>query len=229
MKQEAPFGPWVLAGAVAAGGIAAIASSGGGDSHHSDSDNPLPDNTNPDGNPPDNTNPDGNPPDNDNPGGTNPDGNNPDSSNPVDTTPPLAPSELLISADGKTVSGQAEAGSTITIKDPSGNVVGEGKTDSNGKFSIDLTIPQLSGEQLTVTGLTMPAIQAHPQRSMRPTFLSPIHRLSPPLSTMPIHSPAHLAIISLRTTAPPPLEGTGSAGAVIHIYAQWSGDRYNNG
>lgn len=49
------------------------------------------------------------------------------------------------------MSGEAEAGSTITIKDPSGNVVGEGKADSDGKFSIDLTAPQLSGEQLTVT------------------------------------------------------------------------------
>ncbi|EKD5485844.1 TPA: BapA prefix-like domain-containing protein [Salmonella enterica] len=211
--------PWVLAGAVAAGGIAAIASSGGGDSHHSDSDNPLPDNTNPGGNPPDNTNPDGNPPDNDNPGGTNPDGNNPDSSNPVDTTPPLAPGKLLISADGKTVSGEAEAGSTITIKDPSGNVVGEGKADSDGKFSIDLTAPQLSGEQLTVTA-TDDAGNTGPSATIdapnipfpdTPIIIAAIDNADPLTGT--------LSNNQFTNDSTPTLEGTGSAGAVIHIYA----------
>lgn len=202
--------PWVLAGAVAAGGIAAIASSGGGDSHHhSDGDNP----------PPDNTNPDGNPPDNSNPGGSNPNGNNPGSSNPVDTTPPLAPSELLISADGKTVSGEAEAGSTITIKDPSGNVVGEGKADSDGKFSIDLTAPQLSGEQLTVTA-TDDAGNTGPSATIdAPNIPLP----DTPVITAAIDDAAPLTGTlsnnQFTNDNTPTLEGTGSAGAVIHIYA----------
>ncbi|EDV1505652.1 BapA prefix-like domain-containing protein [Salmonella enterica subsp. salamae] len=202
--------PWVLAGAVAAGGIAAIASAGGGDSHHhSDGDNP----------PPDNTNPDGNPPDNSNPGGSNPDGNTPGSSHPVDTTPPLAPSELLISADGKTVSGEAEAGSTITIKDPSGNIVGEGKTDSDGKFSIDLTAPQLSGEQLTVTA-TDDAGNTGPSATIdAPNIPLP----DTPVITAAIDDAAPLTGTlsnnQFTNDNTPTLEGTGSAGAVIHIYA----------
>lgn len=202
--------PWVLAGAVAAGGIAAIASSGGGDSHHhSDGDNP----------PPDNTNPDGNPPDNSNPGGSNPNGNTPGSSNPVDTTPPLAPGNLLISADGKTVSGEAEAGSTITIKDPSGNVVGEGKADSDGKFSIDLTAPQLSGEQLTVTA-TDNAGNTGPSATIdapniplpdTPAITAAIDDAAPLTGT--------LSNNQFTNDNTPTLEGTGSAGTVIHIYA----------
>lgn len=202
--------PWVLAGAVAAGGIAAIASSGGGDSHHhSDGDNP----------PPDNTNPDGNPPDNSNPGGSTPNGNTPGSSNPVDTTPPLAPGELLISADGKTVSGQAEAGSTITIKDPSGNVVGEGKADSDGKFSIDLTAPQISGEQLTVTA-TDDAGNTGPSATIdapniplpdTPAITAAIDDAAPLTGT--------LSNNQFTNDSTPTLEGTGSAGTVIHIYA----------
>lgn len=202
--------PWVLAGAVAAGGIAAIASSGGGDSHHhSDGDNPLPDNTNPDGNPPDNSNP----------GGSNPDGNTPGSSNPVDTIPPLAPTELLISADGKTVSGEAEAGSTITIKDPSGHIVGEGKADSDGKFSIDLTAPQLSGEQLTVTA-TDDAGNTGPSATIdapniplpaTPVIAAAIDDAAPLTGT--------LSNNQITNDNTPTLEGTGSAGAVIHIYA----------
>lgn len=202
--------PWVLAGAVAAGGIAAIASSGGGDSHHhSDSDNP----------PPDNTNPDGNPPDNSNPGGSNPNGNTPGSSNPVDTTPPLAPGELLISADGKTVSGEAEAGSLITIKDPSGNVVGEGKADSDGKFSIDLTAPQISGEQLTVTA-TDDAGNTGPSATIdAPNIPLP----DTPVITAAIDDAAPLTGTlsnnQFTNDNTPTLEGTGSAGTVIHIYA----------
>ncbi|WP_134813749.1 Ig-like domain-containing protein, partial [Salmonella enterica] len=202
--------PWVLAGAVAAGGIAAIASSGGGDSHHhSDGDNP----------PPDNTNPDGNPPDNSNPGGSNPNGNTPGSSNPVDTTPPLAPGELLISADGKTVSGEAEAGSTITIKDPSGNVVGEGKADSDGKFSIDLTAPQISGEQLTVTA-TDDAGNTGPSATIdapnvplpdTPAITAAIDDAAPLTGT--------LSNNQFTNDNTPTLEGTGSTGTVIHIYA----------
>lgn len=202
--------PWVLAGAVAAGGIAAIASAGGGDSHHhSDGDNPSPDNTSPDGNPPDNSNP----------GGSNPDGNTPGSSHPVDTTPPLAPSELLISADGKTVSGEAEAGSSITIKDPSGNIVGEGKADSDGKFSIDLTVPQLSGEQLTVTA-TDDAGNTGPSATIdAPNIPFP----DTPVITAAIDDAAPLTGTlsnnQFTNDNTPTLEGTGSAGAVIHIYA----------
>ncbi|WP_000430262.1 BapA/Bap/LapF family large adhesin, partial [Salmonella enterica] len=197
-------------GAVAAGGIAAIASSGGGDSHHhSDGDNP----------PPDNTNPDGNPPDNSNPGGSNPNGNTPGSSNPVDTTPPLAPGELLISADGKTVSGEAEAGSLITIKDPSGNVVGEGKADSDGKFSIDLTAPQISGEQLTVTA-TDDAGNTGPSATIdAPNIPLP----DTPVITAAIDDAAPLTGTlsnnQFTNDNTPTLEGTGSAGTVIHIYA----------
>lgn len=195
---------------MAAGGIAAIASSGGGDSHHhSDGDNP----------PPDNTNPDGNPPDNSNPGGSNPNGNTPGSSNPVDTTPPLAPGELLISADGKTVSGEAEAGSLITIKDPSGNVVGEGKADSDGKFSIDLTAPQISGEQLTVTA-TDDAGNTGPSATIdAPNIPLP----DTPVITAAIDDAAPLTGTlsnnQFTNDNTPTLEGTGSAGTVIHIYA----------
>lgn len=44
------------------------------------------------------------------------------------------------------VSGEVEVGSIIIIKDFLGNVVGEGKVDSDGKFSIDLIVLQISGE-----------------------------------------------------------------------------------
>lgn len=68
-----------------------------------------------------------------------------------DTTPPNAPSNLQFSSDGKTVTGTAEPGSTITLKDADGNLVGTGKTGSDGKFTIVLSTPLTNGEQLTAT------------------------------------------------------------------------------
>ncbi|MGS6536268.1 Ig-like domain-containing protein, partial [Enterobacter hormaechei] len=46
------------------------------------------------------------------------------------TTPPDAPPNLEVSPDGKTVTGTAEPGSTVTLKDADGNTIGTGKAGS---------------------------------------------------------------------------------------------------
>ncbi|MCM7674889.1 Ig-like domain-containing protein [Enterobacter chengduensis] len=120
--------PWALGGIVAAGGIAALASgSGGGGGGGS--------------------------------GSGSGDGGNNNGSTPAtpvdpadpDTTPPNAPSGLMFSSDGKTVTGTAEPGSTVTLKDANGNVIGTGKTGSDGNFSVTLGTPLTNGEQVTAT------------------------------------------------------------------------------
>ncbi|MEL4871182.1 BapA/Bap/LapF family large adhesin [Pantoea agglomerans] len=121
--------PWALGGIVAAGGIAAAASGsggGGGGSDHNSSTDPT--------TPTDPTDP-------------------ADPADPADpdTTPPNAPSSLQFSSDGKTVTGTAEPGSTITLKDTNGNVVGTGKTGSDGNFTVTLGTPLTNGEQVTAT------------------------------------------------------------------------------
>uniref|UniRef100_UPI001F4EA7D9 Ig-like domain-containing protein n=1 Tax=Rosenbergiella nectarea TaxID=988801 RepID=UPI001F4EA7D9 len=68
----------------------------------------------------------------------------------VDTTPPAEPTATL-SEDGKTITGQAEAGSTITVKDAQGNTLGSEKADDTGSFSINLPSAQTTGQSLTVT------------------------------------------------------------------------------
>ncbi|MBK4328767.1 hypothetical protein JJQ39_25535, partial [Enterobacter hormaechei] len=87
-------------------------------------------------------------------GGGDDDNNNPNPGNPgnpsePDTTPPNAPTNLQVSPDGKTVTGTAEPGSTITLKDADGNTIGTGKVGSDGKFTIDLGTPLTNGEQIT--------------------------------------------------------------------------------
>ena len=102
-------------------------------------------------------------------GGGDDDNNSPNPGNPgnpsePDTTPPDAPTNLQVSPDGKTVTGTAEPGSTITLKDADGNTIGTGKAGSDGKFTIDLGTPLINGEQITATatdpsGNTSPGVQ----------------------------------------------------------------------
>lgn len=75
-----------------------------------------------------------------------------------DTTPPQPAGNLDVSDDGATVTGTAEPGSTVTIRDPDGNPIGLGQTDGEGNFTVTLDTPQTNGETLTAT-VTDPANQ----------------------------------------------------------------------
>lgn len=43
---------------------------------------------------------------------------------PGDTTPPASAIDLLVSPDGLHVTGRGEAGTTVTVRDAAGNVIG---------------------------------------------------------------------------------------------------------
>ncbi|NOL49728.1 Ig-like domain-containing protein [Pelistega europaea] len=66
-----------------------------------------------------------------------------------DSTAPAAPTNLDVSDDGSSVSGKAEPGTTVTIRDENGNPIGEGKADQNGNFTIPVNPPKTNGEPLT--------------------------------------------------------------------------------
>ena len=68
-----------------------------------------------------------------------------------DTTAPDAPTGLAVSADGLTLSGKGEVGSTVTVKDAAGNVIGSGPVAADGSFEITLAPAQTNGETLAVT------------------------------------------------------------------------------
>ena len=65
----------------------------------------------------------------------------------VDTTPPPPPT-ILISADGGTVSGIAEAGSTVTISLPGGTSV-TAVANSSGVYSAALPVRQIEGQSVS--------------------------------------------------------------------------------
>ena len=82
-----------------------------------------------------------------------------------DTTAPETPTGLTVSPDGQTISGKGEPGSTVTVKDSAGNVIGSGTVGADGNFDITLGTPQNNGQNLDVT-LTDPAGNQSPVGSV---------------------------------------------------------------
>ncbi|WP_040342841.1 BapA/Bap/LapF family large adhesin [Brenneria sp. EniD312] len=66
-----------------------------------------------------------------------------------DTTAPAAPADLLVAEDGSSVSGHAEAGSTVTISDAAGNELGSVTVGEDGNFTVPLTPALTNGEIIT--------------------------------------------------------------------------------
>ncbi|HCT5583957.1 TPA: BapA prefix-like domain-containing protein [Enterobacter kobei] len=184
--------PWALGGIVAAGGIAAAASSGGGGGGGDDDNN-------------------GNPNPNPNPG-------TPGEPSTPDTTPPNAPSSLMFSSDGKTVTGTAEPGSTITLKDANGNVIGTGKTGSDGNFTVSLGTPLINGEHVTATATDAAGNTSQSATVTAPDLTAPD---APTIGSVTDDvGPQTGALTNGSSTNDqrPQLSGTAEAGSTVTIY-----------
>ncbi|WP_235210202.1 Ig-like domain-containing protein, partial [Pseudomonas putida] len=68
----------------------------------------------------------------------------------VDTTPPEAPTNLVIGLAGSQLSGRGEAGTTVQVRDAAGNIIGTGVVGTDGLFSLTLNPAQANGETLDV-------------------------------------------------------------------------------
>ncbi len=71
--------------------------------------------------------------------------------NAPDKTAPAAPNGLIVATDGLSVSGQAEAGATVTIRDSSNTVLGSAVANGNGQFIVPLNAAQTNGRALIAT------------------------------------------------------------------------------
>lgn len=67
-----------------------------------------------------------------------------------DITPPATPDQLLLNATGLQVTGRGEAGSTITVSDANGRLLGTGTVGANGLFQLTLSEAQLNAQTLSV-------------------------------------------------------------------------------
>lgn len=183
--------PWALGGIVAAGAIAAVASSSGGGGGDDD-----------DGN---NNNPNPNP-------------NTPVDPSTPDTTPPNAPTSLQFSGDGKSVTGTAEPGSTITLKDANGNVIGTGKTGSDGNFTVSLGTPLTNGEQVTATATDAAGNTSQGTTITAPDLTAPD---APTIGSVTDDVDPQTGSVTNggSTNDPrPQLSGTAEAGSTVTIY-----------
>ncbi|MBC3499748.1 Ig-like domain repeat protein, partial [Pseudomonas sp. SWRI67] len=69
----------------------------------------------------------------------------------VDTTPPNAPTNLVIGLAGSQLSGRGEAGATVQVRDAAGNVLATGTVGADGNFVIALDPAVIDGSTLQVT------------------------------------------------------------------------------
>ena len=116
-----------------------------------------------------------------------------------DTTPPEAASDVLVSADGRTLSGRGEAGASVQVRDAAGNVIATGTVAADGTFSVALDPAVVDGSTLQV-GLTDAAGNASPDTPVT----------SPDLAAPA--APADL-VLAAGTT----LTGAGEPGATVEV------------
>ncbi|MEH8090562.1 Ig-like domain-containing protein [Gallibacterium anatis] len=114
-----------------------------------------------------------------------------------DNTPPNKPDNLDVSDDGAHVTGTAEPGSTVTVKDENGNPIGTATAGDDGKFDVAINPPKTNGEDLTVTATDKAGNSSDPQ-SVNAVDIND----APTISL----SPANVASIT---------EGSATAGQVL--------------
>ncbi|WHP32497.1 Ig-like domain-containing protein [Trabulsiella odontotermitis] len=135
-----------------------------------------------------------------------------------DTTPPGAPTNMNISSEGTTVTGNAEPGSMVIIKNAEGTVLGSGRADSNGNFAIELSKPHVSGEQLTATATDDAGNDGPSANINAPNIPFP---QTPVIDGAQDDVPAQTGELTqnqFTNDARPALYGTATALSVVHIY-----------
>ncbi|UFH51690.1 Ig-like domain-containing protein [Pseudomonas sp. KNUC1026] len=90
---------------------------------------------------------------------------------------PATPTALVLSADGLTLTGRADAGTTVTVRGPGGVVLGQAEVAVDGTFSASLNSAQLNGQALSVSASDSAGSTRPRQASVRRT--SPLLRRSP--------------------------------------------------
>ncbi|WP_416392125.1 Ig-like domain-containing protein [Alloalcanivorax xenomutans] len=135
-----------------------------------------------------------------------------------DSTAPDAPTNVEVSGDGTTVTGEGEPGSKVTITDPDGNVIGEGTVDDDGNFTVELTEPQTDGEELEVTLTDGAGNESEPVTAVAPDGSGP----DAPVITQAEDdvAPGTGPLMSGGSTndTTPTLTGTAEAGSTVTIF-----------
>jgi len=100
----------------------------------------------------------------------------------TDSTAPAIPGDLVVNNGGNSVSGTAEPNSTVTIKAPNGDVIGEGPAGSDGKFTVPISPPQTNGEVLQVVATDPSSNTSLPGQADAPDTTKPLAPDNPVVS-----------------------------------------------
>ncbi|WOR27369.1 Ig-like domain-containing protein [Citrobacter braakii] len=135
-----------------------------------------------------------------------------------DTTAPDAPTGVTVAGDGGSVSGHAEAGSTVTVKDSNGNPIGIGQADSGGNFTVSIAPSQKNGETVKVTATDSSNNESQPTSALAPDITAPNQPVIIAVTddvddfTGPINNN------ELTNDDKPKIEGIAEAGSRVKIY-----------
>ncbi|OOH87639.1 hypothetical protein BMT54_09675 [Pasteurellaceae bacterium 15-036681] len=89
-----------------------------------------------------------------------------------DTTAPEAPT-VMVSQDGKMVSGKAEPNSTVEIKDENGKVIAKATADDKGNYTAELAQPLTNGELINATSIDKAGNSSKPTTANAPDTTAP--------------------------------------------------------
>ncbi|MGC6094786.1 BapA/Bap/LapF family large adhesin [Citrobacter portucalensis] len=135
-----------------------------------------------------------------------------------DTTAPDAPTGVTVAGDGGSVSGHAEAGSTVTVKDSNGNQIGTGQADSGGNFTVSITPSKMNGETVKVTATDSSNNESQPTSAVAPDITAPG---TPIITAVTDDQPMYQGPLDngdVTNDSKPKLEGTAEAGSQVKIY-----------
>lgn len=115
---------------------------------------------------------------------------------------PTSPSELVVAADGSSISGSAPAGSRVEVHDANGTLVGSIVVGAEGTFTVVLTPAQANGELLDVVAIDNNGTSSLPVQVAAPDITAPV-------------APSDLAISGDGTV----VSGRAEAGSTVRVLA----------
>ncbi|MBI6945285.1 hypothetical protein JET76_28720, partial [Pseudomonas putida] len=118
------------------------------------------------------------------------------------TPAPDTPSDLIISADGSSITGNAPAGSRVEVRDANGTVIGTVVAGADGTFSIPFVPAQANGELLDVVAIDGSGASSLPAQVTAPDITAPA-------------APADLAVNADGTV----VSGRAEPGSTVRVLA----------
>ncbi|ATF48494.1 large repetitive protein [Citrobacter werkmanii] len=135
-----------------------------------------------------------------------------------DTTAPDAPTDVIVAGNGGSVSGHAEAGSTVTVKDSDGHIIGKGQADSGGNFTVSIAPAQINSETVTVTATDGKGNESLPTSAIAPDLTAPEQPIIIAVTDDVADYTGRIDDNGLTNDDKPKIEGTAEANSQVKIY-----------